>query len=743
MKSTPALESRDIYRNVMPMDPEHKDFYDGDRSVPVSSRTSRGSLSIEECERLVLSPPPVPMDLDLACAAIHAAARRSNSSRTHSIKTQPDGYGDTHGHPSEQDLSKPQLEPIPSYPRKTRHRRPTFSWRRLLCCYSSYVDSPKVPERPQLTTVGSPVVPIPHPQNGEPVKKLPDDNSADQAPKVALRFWSSPRRSKIIANNLASTAPLLVPEESRVHPSPSSNCTTGYLRDTSVTSTAPSYHATLPGSVLNALASNHQEPSYPHPVLCTADTSSTSVVPSRASAPPCSSAMYVPPPIKPHSSFTITFPRLHAYNRHSIGSSSKQPPPTTGYTSHLQIPVSGSSEVNQDAYASDAVHLRGNYPGTTNLWNSGDVVDHHAPTIDSELPDYGQSGSDQNGAQGDSSSENLEMLTPGMDLLGEPTSDCVNKKCLVLDLDETLVHSWFKYVENANFIVPVELDGVKHQIFVCKRPHLDEFLREIGPLFECVMFTASLRKYADPVCDFIDESSHFRHRLFREACVYHQNNLIKDLSRLGRDVDQVCIVDNSAVSFLFQPNNALHIVSWFDDPNDQALLGLIPYLRGLAKSDTVVDYLRQFQPPPSAVVAHPPTPSCLLLFNTAYSNDSEDNEGSDHLDEIGYEYSDEEAVLSPHFHPPLPASSTALLRTYLTQLDAHSNTTVHPSSVQQYPRGNFPPSATTSSIVATTTSFIHQMARPDPHYTTTGSSVSPLSVPVEVIQDSSSTGLGA
>ncbi|OON23811.1 NLI interacting factor-like phosphatase, partial [Opisthorchis viverrini] len=140
--------------------------------------------------------------------------------------------------------------------------------------------------------------------------------------------------------------------------------------------------------------------------------------------------------------------------------------------------------------------------------------------------------------------------------------------------------------------------------------------------------------YADPVCDFIDESSHFRHRLFREACVYHQNNLIKDLSRLGRDVDQVCIVDNSAVSFLFQPNNALHIVSWFDDPNDQALLGLIPYLRGLAKSDTVVDYLRQFQPPPSAVVAHPPTPSCLLLFNTAYSNDSEDNEGSDHLDEI-------------------------------------------------------------------------------------------------------------
>lgn len=35
-------------------------------------------------------------------------------------------------------------------------------------------------------------------------------------------------------------------------------------------------------------------------------------------------------------------------------------------------------------------------------------------------------------------------MTPGMDLLGEIPEDCIDKKCLVLDLDETLVHSWFK-----------------------------------------------------------------------------------------------------------------------------------------------------------------------------------------------------------------------------------------------------------------------------------------------------------
>ncbi|VEL30311.1 unnamed protein product, partial [Protopolystoma xenopodis] len=66
-------------------------------------------------------------------------------------------------------------------------------------------------------------------------------------------------------------------------------------------------------------------------------------------------------------------------------------------------------------------------------------------------------------------------------------------------------------------------------------------------------------KYADPVCDQIDPYGQLRHRLFRDACVYHQNNFIKDLSRLGRNIDQICIVDNSPVSFFFQSKNAPHL----------------------------------------------------------------------------------------------------------------------------------------------------------------------------------------
>jgi RNA polymerase II subunit A small phosphatase-like protein len=69
-----------------------------------------------------------------------------------------------------------------------------------------------------------------------------------------------------------------------------------------------------------------------------------------------------------------------------------------------------------------------------------------------------------------------------------------NKKCVVIDLDETLVHSSFRPVPSADFVVTVEIEGIHHQVYVQKRPHVDEFLKRMGEMFECVLFTASLAK---------------------------------------------------------------------------------------------------------------------------------------------------------------------------------------------------------------------------------------------------------
>ncbi|KAG7224917.1 hypothetical protein INR49_014833 [Caranx melampygus] len=150
-------------------------------------------------------------------------------------------------------------------------------------------------------------------------------------------------------------------------------------------------------------------------------------------------------------------------------------------------------------------------------------------------------------------------------------------------------------ISNADFIVPVEIDGTVHQVYVLKRPHVDEFLQKMGELFECVLFTASLAKYADPVADLLDQWGVFRARLFRESCVFHRGNYVKDLSRLGRELSKVIIIDNSPASYIFHPENAVPVQSWFDDMTDTELLDLIPLFEGLSKEEDIYSMLQSLR----------------------------------------------------------------------------------------------------------------------------------------------------
>ncbi|KAA8580737.1 hypothetical protein FQN60_013695 [Etheostoma spectabile] len=184
---------------------------------------------------------------------------------------------------------------------------------------------------------------------------------------------------------------------------------------------------------------------------------------------------------------------------------------------------------------------------------------------------------------------------PAKFLLPEVSIADYGKTCVVIDLDETLVHSSFKPISNADFIVPVEIDGTVHQVYVLKRPHVDEFLQKMGELFECVLFTASLAKYADPVADLLDQWGVFRARLFRESCVFHRGNYVKDLSRLGRVLSKVIIIDNSPASYIFHPENAVPVQSWFEDMTDTELLDLIPLFEGLSKEEDVYNLLQSLR----------------------------------------------------------------------------------------------------------------------------------------------------
>ncbi|PYH78276.1 NIF-domain-containing protein [Aspergillus uvarum CBS 121591] len=215
------------------------------------------------------------------------------------------------------------------------------------------------------------------------------------------------------------------------------------------------------------------------------------------------------------------------------------------------------------------------------------------------------------------SEKHIETVDPdehGQFLLPPPLPHLRDRKCLVLDLDETLVHSSFKVLERADFTIPVEIEGQYHNIYVIKRPGVDQFMKRVGELYEVVVFTASVSKYGDPLLDQLDIHNVVHHRLFRDSCYNHQGNYVKDLSQVGRDLRDTIIIDNSPTSYIFHPQHAIPISSWFSDAHDNELLDLIPVLEDLAGAQVKdvkknIAHALTFSKPPTTHATSIQTPS--------------------------------------------------------------------------------------------------------------------------------------
>jgi len=174
-----------------------------------------------------------------------------------------------------------------------------------------------------------------------------------------------------------------------------------------------------------------------------------------------------------------------------------------------------------------------------------------------------------------------------------------HKKTLVIDLDETLIHSVSRGTTHVNssqgHIIEVKfsISGISTLYFVHKRPYCDLFLTKVSEWYNIVIFTASMKEYADPVIDWLETSlsGSFSKRLYRNDCTLRDGvGYIKDLSILTKmhhssksfsqevGLSEIIIIDNSPVSYAMNVDNAIQVEGWINDQSDTDLLNLIPLL---------------------------------------------------------------------------------------------------------------------------------------------------------------------
>ena len=187
--------------------------------------------------------------------------------------------------------------------------------------------------------------------------------------------------------------------------------------------------------------------------------------------------------------------------------------------------------------------------------------------------------------------ENIKYLyyTSPMDI-----EETAKKKLLLIDLDETLVHSEFRSKDNYKALDLFTKNSKCHSktfsysdenyiyyIDVFFRPHLKNFLKEVSKYFDLAIFTAAMKGYADIILDYIDpKNEFFQFRLYRDACIPLQQRLyIKDL-RIIKDYDpmNVILMDNSLYSFMNQPSNGMLVNSFYTNHKDTQLISAKNFL---------------------------------------------------------------------------------------------------------------------------------------------------------------------
>ena len=146
-----------------------------------------------------------------------------------------------------------------------------------------------------------------------------------------------------------------------------------------------------------------------------------------------------------------------------------------------------------------------------------------------------------------------------------------SKYYLVLGLEETLL----------NF----QLSPNNEEEIVKFRPYLFTFLNSVQKYYDLILFTSSDINEANHLIEVIEQKKkYFSYKFYLQHNIIVNNTFVKDISRIGKDLGKIIMVDNLVNNYQFQKGNTILIKSFYgEENNDKKLFYLKEILVKIAK----------------------------------------------------------------------------------------------------------------------------------------------------------------
>lgn len=166
----------------------------------------------------------------------------------------------------------------------------------------------------------------------------------------------------------------------------------------------------------------------------------------------------------------------------------------------------------------------------------------------------------------------------------------IEKKLLILDLDETLVYATEEKLEHQE-------DFVVGQYYVYKRPFLQEFIQFCLENFDVAVWTTSTSNYAaEIVANVFPNPSDLKFLWSRLRCTisfdeeergnFYEKKMKKVRSR-GYELKKVIVVDDTPQVWRNSYGNLVQVKPFFGKKEDNELQNLIIYLKRLKDTENI------------------------------------------------------------------------------------------------------------------------------------------------------------